>query len=299
MNYKKILTVLFGVFVCFSSFYAQAETKKLYGIEGAKLNKATSKAKVYTYKVNGVAYTTKSHEKSKNYMKEGIASYYHTKFNGRKTANGEIYNPAKFTAAHKTLPINSYALVTNLRNNRKVIVRINDRGPFSNKRLIDLSKAAAAELGMVKAGLAKVRIEALHVDKAGRVSGAGVKTLAKTAKNTSKLVLTDTQPTKVATTPAQQVQANVKNTKVMTAEKNAQENGPYSVRMKNVKSRTEAEELVDKLAMRNVKTEILNNGKNYEVLFHAINSQADVNQLKQKMHQIDKKQSIQIYTYNY
>ena len=95
-------------------------------------------------------------------MTPEIKVYYHHKFNGRKTANGERYDSALFTAAHKTLPLNSYAVVTNLHNNRKVIVRINDRGPFSEKRIIDLSHSAAKELGLIARGTGQVRIEALH-----------------------------------------------------------------------------------------------------------------------------------------
>ena len=80
------------------------------------------------------------------------------------------------------MPLNSYAVVTNLHNNRKVIVRINDRGPFSEKRIIDLSHSAAKELGIIARGTGHVRIEALHVDNQGQISGAGAKTLAKHAK---------------------------------------------------------------------------------------------------------------------
>ena len=115
-------------------------------------------------------------------QKKGQQVIIHHKFNGRKTANGERYNSALFTAAHKTLPLNSYAVVTNLHNNRKVIVRINDRGPFSEKRIIDLSHSAAKELGLIARGTGQVRIEALHVDHKGQISGAGAKTLAKHAK---------------------------------------------------------------------------------------------------------------------
>ena len=80
------------------------------------------------------------------------------------------------------MPLNSYAVVTNLQNNRKVIVRINDRGPFSEKRIIDLSHSAAKELGLIARGTGHVRIEALHIDNQGQISGAGAKTLAKHAK---------------------------------------------------------------------------------------------------------------------
>ena len=99
------------------------------------------------------------HAQNKNYVKTGIASFYADKFEGRTTANGEIYYHAKKTAAHRTLPFGSIVKVTNLENNKYAVVRINDRGPFVDNRIIDLSKSVAQELGFVKKGLAKVKIE--------------------------------------------------------------------------------------------------------------------------------------------
>lgn len=90
---------------------------------------------------------------------EGMASFYADKFNGKKTANGETYHHAKKTAAHRTLPFGTIVKVTNLENQKQVIVRINDRGPFKKNRIIDLSKSAAQSLGFVSKGLTKVRIE--------------------------------------------------------------------------------------------------------------------------------------------
>lgn len=91
----------------------------------------------------------------------GRASYYGSAFAGRRTASGEIFNPDSMTAAHPSLPFGSIVRVTNIRNNRSVIVRINDRGPFVGKRIIDLSRAAASELGFVRRGTTTVRIELL------------------------------------------------------------------------------------------------------------------------------------------
>ncbi len=88
-----------------------------------------------------------------------IASWYGSSFHGKRTANGERYNMYAMTAAHKTLPLSSYAEVTNLKNHRRVIVRINDRGPYHGKRALDLSYAAAKELGIK--GLASVQITPL------------------------------------------------------------------------------------------------------------------------------------------
>jgi len=93
---------------------------------------------------------------------EGIASWYGGKFQGRTTANGEIFDTNKFTAAHKTLPFGTMVKVTNLENGSTTIVRINDRGPFIPGRIIDLSRAAAMEIGMTGRGIARVRIEELE-----------------------------------------------------------------------------------------------------------------------------------------
>lgn len=92
------------------------------------------------------------------YKSEAVASYYAEKFHGRKTSNGETFNMYELTAAHKTLPFNTKVVVTNLSNGKKVTVRINDRGPFIAGREIDLSKAAAEKLDMLKSGTAKVKI---------------------------------------------------------------------------------------------------------------------------------------------
>ena len=105
------------------------------------------------------------------YDEVGIASYYGNKFHGRRTSNLEVYDMYAFTAAHKTLPLPSYARVTNLDNGRSVVVRVNDRGPFHDGRVIDLSYAAAVKLGMVDRGTARVEVRALtprDVDKAPR-----------------------------------------------------------------------------------------------------------------------------------
>jgi rare lipoprotein A len=92
-------------------------------------------------------------------VEEGIASWYGVPYHGRRTSNGEVYDMYKMTAAHRTLPFNSIVRVTNKRNNRTTEVRINDRGPFIEGRIIDLSLAAAREIDMVAAGVVPVRIE--------------------------------------------------------------------------------------------------------------------------------------------
>lgn len=100
-------------------------------------------------------------DRSKDYEQRGIASWYGQKFNGRKTSSGEIYSICDFTAAHKTLPLPSYVRVTNARNGKSVVVRVNDRGPFHEGRIIDLSYVAAIRIGLDKTGTAPVRVELL------------------------------------------------------------------------------------------------------------------------------------------
>jgi rare lipoprotein A len=110
-------------------------------------------------------YTLKTAE---GYRNRGTASWYGRKFHGNKTANGERYDMYAMTAAHKTLPIPSYAKVRNLKNGREAIVRINDRGPFIDSREIDLSYAAAVKLGVYSNGTAPVEVTGIEVSRNGR-----------------------------------------------------------------------------------------------------------------------------------
>lgn len=103
------------------------------------------------------AYKKKGTEK----VETGIASYYHSKFQGRLTASGEKYDGEKMTAAHNRLPFGTLIKVTNLRNKKTVIVRVNDRLHHRNPRLVDLSRVAAAKLGYIGRGLARVKVEVL------------------------------------------------------------------------------------------------------------------------------------------
>ncbi len=114
------------------------------------------------YEVNGVTYYPTVVAVGTKYR--GIASWYGPNFHGKRTSNGEIYDMHDFTAAHKTLPMNTMVKVTNLRNNKSVVVRINDRGPFVSNRIIDLSYAAAKKIDMIKTGTAPVELEVLGFD---------------------------------------------------------------------------------------------------------------------------------------
>ncbi|MGB0908425.1 MAG: septal ring lytic transglycosylase RlpA family protein [Maricaulaceae bacterium] len=108
-----------------------------------------------TYTVLGQTYTP-SHRP--DYDVVGDASWYGDKFHGKPTATGETYNKHDITAAHKTLPLNSYAYVTNMQTGKSIMVRLNDRGPFIDDRIIDLSEAAARELGTLNQGIGQVRV---------------------------------------------------------------------------------------------------------------------------------------------
>jgi peptidoglycan lytic transglycosylase len=119
----------------------------------------------------------------KPYRQKGVASWYGKKFQGAQTSSGEPYDMYAMTAAHPTLPIPSYARVTNLANSRSVVVRVNDRGPFLSERIMDLSYAAAYKLGYVQAGSARVEVES--IDPARYVPAAVAKNNGPPAASTS------------------------------------------------------------------------------------------------------------------
>lgn len=113
------------------------------------------------YTLNGVRYEVWND--IEDYQEIGIASWYGPGFHGEKTSNGEVYDQKSISAAHKNLPLPSYVKVTNLENNKSIVVRVNDRGPFHDGRIIDLSEGAANLLDVVKNGTAKVKLELIKV----------------------------------------------------------------------------------------------------------------------------------------
>ncbi|RYE70733.1 MAG: septal ring lytic transglycosylase RlpA family protein, partial [Oxalobacteraceae bacterium] len=117
------------------------------------------------YSVLGKQYVVM--QKVDGYVEQGTASYYGNKFHGRRTSNQEVYDMYAFTAAHKTLPLPSFARVTNLDNGKSVVVRVNDRGPFHDGRVIDLSYAAAVKLGITQRGTGHVEVRALSTADKG------------------------------------------------------------------------------------------------------------------------------------
>lgn len=123
-----------------------------------------------SYEVFGQTYHVM--DSAQGYVERGVASWYGTKFHGRRTSSGEPYDMYAMTAAHTRLPLPTYVRVTNLSNRRSVVVRVNDRGPFLRGRVIDLSYTAAYKLGYVNVGSAQVEVEQILPDEAPLVAGA-------------------------------------------------------------------------------------------------------------------------------
>jgi rare lipoprotein A len=140
------------------------------GIDISRVKNAVPKAEPRSRSGNPSSYTVLGRtyhvmSSGQGYKERGVASWYGTKFHGRRTSSGETYNMYAMTAAHKTLPLPTYVRVTNLKNGRDVIVKVNDRGPFHDNRIIDLSYAAATKLGITGTGTGLVEVQALDPTK--------------------------------------------------------------------------------------------------------------------------------------
>jgi rare lipoprotein A len=135
-----------------------------WDVDVSRIPDATPTLHSGPYKANPYTVLGKTYfplQESKTYVASGTASWYGTKFHGQNTANGEVYDLYGMSAAHKTLPLPSYVRVTNLDNNKSVVLRVNDRGPFYSDRIIDLSYAAAKKLGYAETGTARVKVEGI------------------------------------------------------------------------------------------------------------------------------------------
>jgi peptidoglycan lytic transglycosylase len=138
-------------------------------IDGLPPKEAIEKGRVKNspYVVNGRQYVPMSVKEAKTYREKGIASWYgyetRKKKGGHMTANGEVFDPDGLNAAHKYLPLPTFVRVTNLDNNRSILLRVNDRGPFVDGRIIDLSAGAARKLGYYKKGTARVLVETIEL----------------------------------------------------------------------------------------------------------------------------------------
>jgi rare lipoprotein A len=159
---KSLLTVLLSLlFICYS-YDALSDSSEV-----PKLATGSSVPMSQEEKLQTVGAQVDKPKKHRNWRAKltqwGKASWYGKRFHGKPTASGEVFDQRLMTAAHKTLPLGSRARVINLQNGNSVEVTINDRGPFAPGRIIDLSRAAADELGILESGLAQVRIELLQV----------------------------------------------------------------------------------------------------------------------------------------
>ncbi len=141
-----------------------------------------------SYIIKGVKYQPLTKEQAEGFHEVGVASWYGPNFHGKQTANGEIYNQHLYTAAHRVLPLGTYIYVENLENGEVVRVRINDRGPFAHNRIIDLSRKAALELGMLNQGTARVRLYDSKTTRKKAIStnDAQVESLSKVEFDTSR-----------------------------------------------------------------------------------------------------------------
>ena len=157
------LFAFFSVFLSACTFGVPIGTKGSSGgsTSGGPSNLPKSKTgNPSSYVVFGRRYFVM--DSAHGFVERGVASWYGKKFHGRKTSSGEVYNMYAMTAAHKTLPLPIYVRVENLKNGRSVVVKVNDRGPFVDDRIIDLSFAAAEKLGVVGPGTAKVEISVVN-----------------------------------------------------------------------------------------------------------------------------------------
>ncbi|MDB5989105.1 MAG: septal ring lytic transglycosylase RlpA family lipoprotein [Herbaspirillum sp.] len=158
-----------------------------------------TKAANRPYSVFGKTYTPIT-DNTTPFKQHGMGSWYGKKFNGQKTASGERYDMYKMTAAHPTLPLPSYARVTNLKTGAQVIVRINDRGPFHSNRIIDLSYTAAMKLGYLGSGSSELEVERILPDEIARMAAA--RQSGQTSAAVMSQVTTVAQPEAVALPPA-------------------------------------------------------------------------------------------------
>jgi len=149
-----------------ASFFSQQDSAPAQPVDVSHVTNAIPRVEPHSrygnpesYVVFGKRYYVK--KSSLNHVERGVASWYGTKFHGKRTSSGEPYDMLAMTAAHKSLPLPTYAEVTNLENGRKIIVKINDRGPFKKNRIIDLSYAAAIKLDITKAGTGLVEVRAI------------------------------------------------------------------------------------------------------------------------------------------
>ena len=202
-----------------------------WDVDVSRIPDATPTLHTGPYKANPYTVLGKTYfplQESKTYVASGTASWYGTKFHGQNTANGEVYDLYGMSAAHKTLPLPSYVRVTNLDNNRTVILRVNDRGPFYSDRIIDLSYAAAKKLGYAETGTARVKVEGIDPQQYWAAKGRPAPLMLnepQVAQNSAP-VITASAGTVEQWTPPPQQHASDTVPVPMSAKKNASATAP-------------------------------------------------------------------------
>jgi len=214
-------------------------------VDSPAMHKATMKK----YKVLGRWYYPSTAKIGQKYI--GVASWYGPNFHGKQTSNGEIYDMNKYTAAHKTLPMNTVVKVINLKNNKAVKVRINDRGPFVDDRIIDLSFKAAKDLGVYEHGTTKVQLEVLGFNAAvGADSKTGKEFKEKYLDNIN-LQIGVFSNKEVAIKIAKNNETNEYASKVIEYEDRKSNRILYRVILKNFKSEEEAKNFKTMMNLEN------------------------------------------------
>ena len=158
MKMRYCMLIIFLLTGCANKNYVLSKESSSGYVTKVYETPGTTTSTQKAYSVNGKMYYPKKNVPI-GWKQKGIASWYGPKFHGKYTSNGELYNMYAYTAAHKTLPMNTIVKVTNLKNKKSVIVRINDRGPFVENRIIDLSYVAGKDIGLDKTGVAPVILE--------------------------------------------------------------------------------------------------------------------------------------------
>ncbi|RKS16184.1 MULTISPECIES: septal ring lytic transglycosylase RlpA family protein [Pseudomonas] len=198
-----------------------------WDVDVSRIPDATPTLHTGPYKANPYTVLGKTYfplQESKTYVASGTASWYGTKFHGQNTANGEVYDLYGMSAAHKTLPLPSYVRVTNLDNNRTVILRVNDRGPFYSDRIIDLSYAAAKKLGYAETGTARVKVEGIDPQAYWAAKGRPAPLMLnepQVAQNSAPAMTASAGTVEQWTPPPQQHAAAVVPVQIADAKKNA------------------------------------------------------------------------------
>lgn len=216
-----------------------------------------------SYVVQGRRYTVR--ENARGFRQTGIASWYGTKFHGHRTSSGEPYNMYAMTAAHKTLPIPAYVEVRNLDNNRKIVVRVNDRGPFAPGRIIDLSYVAAKKLGITANGTGRVEIRVVE-------PGTTTNTASKSTTSTSPTKLASRTTVATTTLPAQ-------------ASDSLSATGQLYLQVGAFTDRNNATQLLNRLVNTTPENVLINqkatgNYNVYRVRIGPLNSEADAERLR-------------------